>query len=978
MGAVVTASPTPVRIPVATYRLQFNRWFTFADACRIVPYLHSLGITDCYASSFLKAIPGSLHGYDLVDPTSLNPELGTEETYREFTRALKDHGMGTILDVVPNHMGIGKSVNAWWTDVLENGPSSPYSTFFDIDWNPVKPELKDKVLLPILGDQYGTELENQKITLHYEDGGFHIRYHDHRLPVAPKPSAWILTHRLDELIQQAAPDDPGVEELQSIITALSHLPSRSERDPQRVAERYREKKIIKMRLAALVGGNETIRAFALENVRLFNGSKGEPRSFDLLDALLNEQAYRLAHWRVAAEEINYRRFFDINELAAIRMENPAVFPETHQLVFRLLREGAVTGLRIDHVDGLYDPASYLRQLQAWARTELLAPASGREPPGQPLYLIVEKIFSKGETLPEDWPVHGTTGYDFLNLLNGFFVDVAHAQVLDDIYARFIRRRISFEDLTYEAKLLIMQVSMASEINVLGHQLNLLSERDRHSRDFTLNSLTHAIREIIACFPVYRTYVTPGSESVMERDHAYIQRAVANAKRKNPALSGLVFDFVRDLLLKRTDDRLQEHRDDALRFVMKFQQATSPVMAKGVEDTAFYIYNRLVSLNEVGGAPDQFGIPVAAVHKRMRERQAHWPGSLSATSTHDTKRSEDVRARINVLSEMPQAWKTRLARWSKLNKKHKTTLDGQLAPDRNEEYLLYQTLIGAWPLAPCDESQCRTFCDRIQAYMAKALKEAKVHTSWANPDEAYESAVHLFIERLLDRSKPNPFMADFLPFQEQIAEYGMYNALSQVLLKITAPGVPDFYQGTELWEFSLVDPDNRRPVDYSLRARMLADLQGACKEGGPDRRSLTHELLVNRADGRIKLYETMTALTYRRDHSALFLNGEYVPLESQGAKKDNLCAFARIRGEQAIVAVVPRLVARLIPDAKTPPLGREVWGNTWVTVPSWRPGSPYRNLFTGETMTSETRNGQQAVHLAQVFSEFPVALLERVA
>lgn len=972
---------TPIpsgRVPSSTYRLQFNRHFTFADATRILPYLHAFGITDCYASSFLKAIPGSLHGYDLVDPASLNPEVGTEEAYHEFIRALKDHGMGTILDVVPNHMGIGKSVNAWWTDVLENGESSPYSNFFDIDWDPVKPELKDKVLLPILGDLYGVVLENQEMVLTYENGGFFIGYHDHRLPVAPKPWAMILSHRLEDLIKQAGATDPHVQEFQSIITALGHLPSRSAHDPGVVEERYREKAIIKKRLAGLLGESRLVATFIEENVRLFNGTKGEPRSFDLLEGLLADQAYRPAYWRVASEEINYRRFFDINELAAIKMEEPAVFRECHALIFRLLKEGAVTGFRIDHVDGLYDPGDYLRQVQARAREVLSLSEDSPGSEDRPLFLVVEKILGQDESLPDTWPVHGTTGYEFLNMVNGLFVDTANARAFDGIYARFIRDRLSYDDLAYEKKKLIMRVSMASEINVLGHQLNRLSECDRRTRDFTLNSLTHTIREIIACFPVYRTYVPPGSESVMERDHAYIQRAVAKAKRKNPALSGLVFDFVRDLLLKRADARLQQDREEVLRFVMKFQQTTSPVTAKGIEDTAFYIYNRLVSLNEVGGAPDEFGIPVATFHKRMRERQARWPGSLSATSTHDTKRSEDVRARINVLSEMPRAWKGHLVRWSKLNKKHKTNLDGQTAPDRNEEYLLYQTLIGAWPLAPCDESQYRTFCDRIQSYMTKALKEAKVHTSWTNPDETYDSAVRLFIERILDRSKPNPFMADFLPFQEQIAEYGMYNALSQVLLKVTAPGVPDFYQGTELWEFNLVDPDNRRPVDYSLRARMLADLQGVCEEAGPDHRNLVHELLVNRVNGKVKVYDAMTALIYRRDHSELFLNGEYVPLESQGAKKDNLCAFARIHGDEAVVTVVPRLVAGLNPDAKTAPIGSGVWGDTAITVPSWRPGSPYRNLFTGEILCSVTAEGRQALPLAQILGLFPVALLERLA
>ncbi|HET8580756.1 MAG TPA: malto-oligosyltrehalose synthase, partial [Nitrospiraceae bacterium] len=596
---------------------------------------------------------------------------------------------------------------------------------------------------------------------------------------------------------------------------------------------------------------------------------------------------------------------------------------------------------------------------------------------RPLFLVVEKIFSKDAPLPETWPVQGTTGYDFLNLLNGLFVNRAYERAMDEVYTRFIHDRISYEELTYETKKLIMRVSMASEINALGHELNRLSERDRMSRDFTLYSLTHAIREIIACFPVYRTYVTESPEEVMDRDRAYIRLAVAKAKRKNPALSGLVFDFVRDLLMKQADKRTHQDRQEQVRFVMKFQQTTSPVTAKGIEDTAFYIYNRLVSMNEVGGDPAQFGIPTSTFHKQIRERQAHWPHALSATSTHDTKRSEDVRARINVLSEIPQAWKTHLARWSKLNKKHKTDVDGQLAPDRNEEYLLYQTLVGAWPLTPLTDTQYRVFRDRIQEYMSKALKEAKIHTSWVNPNQAYDEAVRIYIDRLLDRSGVNPFLEDFLPFQEQVVQYGIYNSLSQVVLKVAAPGIPDFYQGTELWDFTLVDPDNRRPIDYAVRARLLAELQRDCESAGPNRQNLIRDLIEARTDGRIKLYVTMTALNYRRAHARLFQEGEYIPLESQGVKKDHVCAFTRIHGDQAVVAVVPRLVAGLIPDGKSLLFTPEVWGDTRVTVPSWRAASCYRNIFSGEVLSTTATDDRQTLPLAQILGAFPVGLLERM-
>jgi (1->4)-alpha-D-glucan 1-alpha-D-glucosylmutase len=965
----------PARIPVATYRVQFNRSFTFQDARGIIPYLHALGITDCYASSYLKATPGSLHGYDIADPRTLNPEVGTEDDYRDFAQALREHRMGQILDVVPNHMGISQSCNAWWLDVLENGPSSRYASFFDIDWHPIKAELNNKILLPILGDLYGAVLENQEIVLFYEHGSFFIRYYDYRLPVSIKSTVRILSHRLDALIREAGAAHADVLELQSIITALNHLPSREEDDPARLEERHREKDIIKKRLSRLMRDSATIAAFLDENIRQFNGVKDDPHSFDSLDLLLNEQVYRLAYWRVAAEEINYRRFFDINELAAIRMENPAVFNEVHQLIFRLLKEGTVTGLRIDHVDGLYDPGEYLQRLQAWAMAEL----PHAKETTQPLYVVVEKILGKGETLSEMWPVHGTTGYDFLNVLNGIFVDPDHEHAFTEIYVKFIRQRLSFEDLAYEKKKLIMSVSMASEINTLGHYLNRFSERDRRSRDFTLNNLIHAIREIIACFPVYRTYVGSDSDYVAERDRAFLRLAVMKAKRRNPATNSLVFDFILNILLNRTEDRLRLDREERLGFVMKFQQTTSPVTAKGIEDTALYIYNRLLSLNEVGGEPERFGLPVSVFHERMVSRQAQWPAALSTTATHDTKRGEDVRARLNVLSEMPGAWKVHLSRWSRLNKRYKIDLEGHLAPDRNEEYLLYQALVGSWPLESMNDAQYRTFGERIQAYMGKALREAKVHTSWLNPDQPYDAAVHKFIEAILDRTRPNPFLDDLRVFHAKVAAYGVYNSLSQLVCKIATPGVPDFYQGTELWDFSLVDPDNRRLVDYDHRMRVLDEVRQAIEEA-EDRRAAVRKLIASPMDGRIKLYLMMTALRYRRDHPRLFLEGAYVPLESGGAAHAHVCAFSRRLDRHAVLAVVPRLIAGLMADPSSPPLESGVWGDTWVALPEGADMSRrYRNLFTGEilvpTVKAKTTDGRPVLLLAEILSSCPVALLE---
>ncbi len=1010
------------RIPLSVYRLQFNHTFTFRDAQQLIPYLYELGISDCYASPYMKARPGSLHGYDIVDHNALNPEIGTEEDYQAFVQELRAHGMGHILDFVPNHVGIAESSNPWWQDVLENGPSSRFASFFDIDWKPLKLELENKVLLPILGDQYGKVLENQELILTFEEGAFFVRYYQHKLPIAPRTSAHVLKHRLSELEKILGSEHPHFLEYQSILTALSYLPPRTEKDPTRIAERYREKEIIKKRLANLCSESPEVRAFIEENIRIFNGVKGDPRSFDLLDALLDAQAYRLAHWYVAGEEINYRRFFDINELAAIRMENPEVFQETHRFLFQLIREGKVTGLRIDHPDGLFNPAQYFLQLQKncllqWAKSQqeekerkeegeeeetfqrLLFQRFDEEwrknphaPLVRPFYLIAEKILSEGESLPEDWVIYGTVGYDFMNLLNGLFVNRFHERAFTTLYAKFIGTRIHFPDLVYEKKKYIMEVAMSSEINVLGHQLNRISEKNRKFRDFTLNSLTNAVREIIACFPVYRTYIGSYDNTVTERDRAYIHQAVETAKKKGHIIGLSVFDFVKDILLLKDLDMLEESDQiEQKNFVMRFQQFTGPVMAKGLEDTAFYIYNRLLSLNEVGGNPQKFGISVDTFHKKNLERLKHWPYSLLSTSTHDTKRGEDVRARINVLSELPQEWRNCLTRWSRLNKKKKIAVNGQWVPDPNEEYLLYQTLLGAWPFQIKNQEEYQAFQERIQEYMQKVIKEAKIHTSWINPNKEYDEAVRAFVAAILDDSKPNPFLEDFKIFQRKIADYGIYNSLSQTLLKLTSPGIPDIYQGSELWNLSLVDPDNRRPVDYTLRRQMLSALKerifGSSSPLSPgwerenqevkgDLIKLARELVETREDGRIKLYVIYRTLTYRRTKKELFLKGSYIPLKNRGGKKDQVCAFIRKYEDQAIIVVVPRLLTRILRAPEELPLGQQIWGDSFLVLPHERVGQRYYNIFSGETLETGQRNENVILPLSLIFANFPVALLER--
>jgi (1->4)-alpha-D-glucan 1-alpha-D-glucosylmutase len=944
----------PPPIPTATYRLQFHSGFTFADATEIVPYLNALGISHVYASSYLAAVPGSQHGYDVADPTRLNPEVGTDETYRAWVAALRAHGMGHIIDLVPNHMGIAKSANPWWQDVLENGPSSDYATVFDIDWQPLKPELANKVLLPILGDSYGAVLEKQEITLRYDAGVFTLSYYETTLPVAPGSYSRILETDLDALIAALGEESIEAAEYLSILTAMRRLPGRSELARASRIERAREKEVIKRRLAALTRESAAVRDHIARMVALFNGVKGDPRSFDRLDDLLSAQVYRLAHWRVAAEEINYRRFFDINELAAIRMEDPSVFARVHAFAFELLRQEQVDGFRIDHVDGLFDPGDYLQRLQARAqevRPDVYAP-------DRPLFVVVEKILGLDEALP-DWTTHGTTGYDFLGQVNGLFVDRQNEKPFNAVYENFARLRTSFREIAYRSKQLVLRLSMSSELNVLAHQLNRFSERNRHYRDFTLNSLTQAIREIIATFPVYRTYVNDREEEVRERDRKYIEQAVAEAERRNVNRPRAVFHFVRNLLLKQADYIPARERSEHLRFVGKFQQVTSPVTAKGIEDTALYNYNRLVSLNEVGSEPDHFGMAPEAVHAWLQARADRWPHALSTTSTHDTKRSEDVRARLNVLSELPGAWKQAIGRWARINRRARAVIDGASYPSRNEEYLLYQTLVGTWPAAPMDAAQEEQYRERIAQYMLKAMREAKIVTSWINPSERHEAAMAAFVGAILAPDN-TAFREDFLAFQQRIARLGIYTSLSQLAVKIGAPGIPDFYQGTELWDLSLVDPDNRRPVDYRRRLELLEQVRDAPLEGA----------LACPTDDRLKLMVTARLLQIRRRHADLFAFGSYQALATDGARRDHVFAFARPHEGKTLVVVVPRLVAALVPDGDAAPLGDRVWGDTRVHVP---PGSArcYRHTLTGACVPV----AEGTLRLAEVFAAVPVAFLE---
>jgi (1->4)-alpha-D-glucan 1-alpha-D-glucosylmutase len=1020
-------SMTTFRIPMATYRLQLHRDFRFTDAQTLVPYFRRLGITDLYASPFLKARAGSLHGYDVVDHTAINPEIGSAEDLAALAKELAHDGMGLIADVVPNHMGIDDEANRWWWDVLENGPSSPYAKFFDIDWAPPKEDLANKVLLPILGDQYGKVLENGEIQLLFDAGAFVITYYERRFPVGPRSSIAILEPACERIRTQLDADNPHLVELESIITSLSVLPPRTESDPERVRVRLREKEVAKRRLASLTEASEAVRQAIAQTVTAINGQRGDPHSFDQLEALLAHQAYRLSYWRVATDEINYRRFFDINHLAAIRVEEPEVFEAVHGVVLRLLGSGQVTGLRIDHPDGLFDPVQYFLDLQAACRRVLPhSPSTAVElsegTTERACYVVVEKILVRDERLRPDWAVHGTTGYEFLNLLNGLFVDPAAERHFHELYARITGQPFRFGDIAYQSKKLILDATMSAELHVLARRLDRISEQHRWSRDFTLFSLQQALAEVIACFPVYRTYLRGVKNMVGDEDHHYILSALRTAKRRNPAVSESVFDFVASVMLLQDPEGISgAERAERRDFVMRLQQITGPVMAKGIEDTAFYRVYPLASLNEVGGNPERFGVAIETFHRQNAERLANWPHALLTTSTHDTKRSEDVRCRLNVLSEMPRDWERALQRWQAMNRDKKAEVEGAAVPDANEEYLLYQTLVGAWPLQPMDEDAHQDFVGRIERYMEKALKEAKHHTSWINPNEAYDQAVKQFVREILRPHADNRFLTDLLRFQTGVAQAGMWNSLAQTLLKITSPGVPDFYQGTELWDFSLVDPDNRRPVDFAKRVMLLEELQ---RLESNDLVSLAHELVSQPQDGRIKLYILYKALNFRRAHPNLFAQGTYLPLTASGARREHVVTFARrFENEWALVAV-PHLVTKLSPSATPltrvgflvtswraqrsnlmqaalrllrgsarhhdegsspsqkdlpqeeakPPVGNRIWKDSLLHLPDGAP-DVWQNVLTGERLlASEGDTAERGLFAHQVFQRLPVALL----
>jgi (1->4)-alpha-D-glucan 1-alpha-D-glucosylmutase len=1050
------------RIPCATYRLQFSRNFTFGQAFEILDYLRELGISDVYASPLFQAGPESTHGYDTCCFGKINPNLGSNEDFERFTMALKKRGMGLLLDVVPNHMSATLS-NPWWFDVLEKGRESSYARYFDIDWRPNNPALHDKVLLPVLEDHYAKVLENGKLRLIFQDGKFFIGYHERNFPVN---SASIAAF--------------GAADPEKILTAL-------------------------------------------------NGIPGDTQSVEKLDALIQRQHYRLAYWKAAVEEINYRRFFDVTEMVALKMELPEVFRETHKLIFEWLEQGKITGLRIDHPDGLWNPKEYLERLQKQnvpyivvekilssepgSATVPAASSGGVSPPVQgedslksvaliepqnrvtteasvsfssqkeekagmrslrahgeisfdvqrstfdvrcsPIHGEQANRIHVEEQLPADWPTDGTTGYDFLNRANGLFVDSTNASVFDDLYREFTGNDTDFDSLVYRSRKQVLERSFASEVNSLAHRLKDIAARTQSGRNFTFGELHQAIAEMAANFPVYRTYITESSVKNSTQDREVIQYA-AKAARERAGLKDepTALVFLEQLLLLELGAELdQSALNLAGEFIMKFQQLTGPAMAKGLEDTAFYRFNRLVSLNEVGGEPGRFGVSVAEFHAANEWMAKHWPHTMLASSTHDTKRGEDVRARLNVLSEMPGEWRETLSKWSQLNRDKKTLVKNTPAPDANDEYLLYQTLVGAWPvensLKPIaqiellnlhtaedtvslsslkggerrgeeafrvqgeyrhpktdtyrhheppqcsaavpaassggvsppvrenadDEENLKTFRTRIVTFILKAAKEAKLRTSWTDPNAAYEKALQDFVERALAVENQD-FLKHLRRFAHRVAFFGRLNSLSQTLLKMTSPGVPDFYQGAELWDLNLVDPDNRKPVDFALRQKTLSELKEKFADVGDAAGNFFTTLLRDEPPGAIKLFLIWRVLNFRGSQRELFDQGDYLPLVAIGEKESHVCAFTRRWNERTIVIIVPRLVFGLCGGADVQPIG-EIWKNTTLPLPHARAGDLFRNVLTREMVPAIEANNNAAIELRQAMKTFPVVLLEKI-
>ncbi|MCC6997178.1 MAG: malto-oligosyltrehalose synthase [Deltaproteobacteria bacterium] len=967
-----------VRPPVATYRLQLTPSFGFTQAESLLPYLQSLGVGDLYLSPILEARPGSTHGYDVIAHDRVREELGGEVGLTALCTAARSLGMGVVLDVVPNHMYIGEAYNERWLDVLENGPASPYARYFDIDWAPPKPDLAGKVLLPILGQQFGHALEAQTLAVELDAGAFVLRCHAARLPIGPRSWPRLLRPALAPLRAQLGPGHDDVQELESVLATLERMPLRTETARIRVVERQRESSVCRRRIAGLLERQPAAAQAVAAGLGKLNGEPGVPESFDDLEDVIAEQGYRLAHWRVAADEINYRRFFDINDLAAIRVEEPEVMTAVHEVPLRLVQRGLVTGLRIDHIDGLLEPARYLAALDQAARKALAqAPGAGAaagaaaaEDQGPALWTVVEKILIGDEELATSWQVHGTTGYDFSTQLMAVLLPKGSGR-LSDVYRSFVGGTRRFADEAYECKKLIQRVSLSSELTVLARRLDRISEQQRDTRDFTLDTLHEALSEVIACFPVYRSYAGWDDVTAAPADREHVLRAVREAKRRNPAVSASIYDFIASVCLLEDSPRMSaEAWRERRELVLRLQQLTGPVMAKAVEDTAFYRYLPLAALSEVGGHPEPVALSVAAFHRFQARRAERWPLAMSATSTHDSKRSEDVRARLLALAERPGDWEAALGRWSAANAPHKAEVEGERAPDARDEHLLYQTLLGVWPGAALDDAGRAQLGVRVSDYMVKAVREAKVHSSWISPHESYEAALREFCAALLDPVRSTTFTADFGAFARRLSRAGLLNALTQTVIKVASPGVPDVYQGCEALTLTLVDPDNRGAVDFEALGAQTRELLAEAGRGA----GLAGRLLAA-DDERVKLLVSLRALRCRRERPALFTSRAYRALAASGPHAASVLAFERPAAGEAgggVVALAARFPVSLGGDER-PPVGA-LWRGTSVALGATS-ATRARDALTGTEVALTVAGRQTLIDLEQAFAELPVALLE---
>ncbi|HEY3730419.1 MAG TPA: malto-oligosyltrehalose synthase [Steroidobacteraceae bacterium] len=925
-------------MPRATYRLQLHRGFGFDQVAQLAPYLQALGISHAYLSPYLKARAGSTHGYDIVDHRQLNPELGDEAAFRHMCEALERHSLKQLLDFVPNHMGVGGADNPLWLDVLEWGADAQHAGWFDIDWDPERRYLHNKILVPFLGDQYGIELERGALRLRFDaaEGSFAVwAYDTHKLPIFPPHYASILGN--------------AVPALEQLADAFAWLPNWRLQMPQRAAE-------FKAQLAALVNTRSDVRDALAIALGRFDGEAGDGGSWRELDALIQEQHWRVAYFRVAADDINYRRFFNINDLAGLRTEAAEVFEHIHQRLLRLVKDGVIDGLRIDHIDGLFDPTAYLRRLQR----RVSARRSGRH-----FYLVVEKILSSHEHLRSDWPVDGTTGYDFLNQVLELLIESGAEAAFSGAYVGFTGEARPFDQIARLAKLHIMDNEMSSELNVLARDMARLARQNPRTADFTRDLLRRAIKELIACFPVYRTYIDSHA-ALDEADRRDLDRALSQARRNETEIDPSAFDFLERVL---TGDLLRQprsgfSRQSLLRCAMRLQQYSGPVVAKGLEDTAFYRYHRLIALNEVGGDPNRFGGTIAAFHKANQQRVQHWPHAMLATATHDTKRGEDARARLAALSEYAEDWARQLPVWTRILRGPPGPADTELQPDRNDEYLLYQLLAGSWPCELLDvespeDARLGEFAQRVRATMLKSIREARVHTGWGFPNGVYEDATMSLVDAALGGSRAGAFLAAFLPFVRRLAASGASNSLIQTVLKLTAPGVPDIYNGSELWDLSMVDPDNRQPVDYARRGEMIEQLE---RELASERAACVRTLWQQWRDGRIKLATIITLLRHRCDHAQLYDAGDYQALPVVGTQADEVCAFARTRAAELLLVVIARFPRR----REQQPFDAD----TLLILPESLRRAEWHELLTGRTLQPDS----EQLRPGELLGELPTAVL----